>query len=113
MSGTIDHNVAVADVVQGAAVIEQPEGFFFRAIADDKGFTEIAFRKDAKTLFAALVALLTFVNSTFDKPREKTSDFINELYEAMLGVEAFEAQKGQGNEAGKDSTEADGEPAAT
>lgn len=69
--------------------------FFFRLVADDTGITELAFRKNAESVFGTILNALHFINGSFEQPFETLSDFIKVLGESADALDALQAQRMQ------------------
>jgi hypothetical protein len=73
MSGTINHYAAISDLPN------KDNEFFFTLMADDRGITELKFRKNAAPLFSTLLVALEHINRSFDKPYPTVGDFLRNL----------------------------------
>lgn len=106
MSGTTDHEAAVADLPENAADTK----FFFSLQADESGVTELKFRKDANKLFGTLLFAHDYINQSFDQPFPSVGDFLRNLAEIADTVEKNFKLKQQEQEAAND--EGNGNPDA-
>lgn len=95
MSGTTDHDAAVADLPEN-----RDDGKFFMTLqANDEGVTELKFRKNAEKLFGTLLFTLEYINLSFDEPFPTVGDFLRHLATIADAVEARakEAANDDGN----------------
>ena len=103
MSGTTDHEAAVADLP------ENGEKFFFSLQADETGVTELKFRKDVGKLLGALFFSLDYINSSFDEPFPTLGDFLRNLAEIADKVrEQATNNQAQEKEAGNEQQGSEG-----
>ena len=105
MSGTTNHEAAVADLPENA----EGTPFFFSLQSDDNGVTELKFRKDVSKLFSTLLFTMEYINGSFDEPFPTTGAFIHELGNIADKVESALAQQ----EASNDQEGTEGTEAAT
>ena len=82
MSGTVDHEVAAAEVPADDGK------FFFTLIADDAGVQELKFRKNAGPLFSTLFFTLDYINGTFDQPFPSLGAFLRDMADKADQMEA-------------------------
>lgn len=110
MSGTIDQEVAAADVPADDGK------FFFSLQADDVGVQELKFRKQSGPLFSTLFFALDYINQSFDQPFPTLGTFLRDMADKADQVEAaYNARQQAANKAeGAALTSAPevGEPAA-
>jgi len=100
MSGTTDHEAAVADLP------ENGDKFFFSLQADETGVTELKFRKDVGKLFSTLFFALDYINSSFDEPFPNLGDLLRNLAEIADKVREQAQEQEAGNEQqGSEGTE--------
>ena len=64
-----------------ASAPDDDNKFFFRAIADENGLTELTFRKQPQPLFATLFFTLDYINQTFDTPFPTLGAFLRDMAE--------------------------------
>lgn len=82
MSGTIDQEVAAAEV-------PVDDGrFFFSLTANDAGVQELKFRKNAGQLFSTLFFALDYINGTFDQPFPSLGAFLRDMADKADQMEA-------------------------
>jgi len=79
MSGTVDHDVAAAQV--------EP-GFSFVLSADEAGVVELKFKKDAPKIFQVLLFAMNYINGTFDQPYATLGEFVRSLADIADQLEA-------------------------
>ena len=87
MSGTINQEVAAAEV-PSAQPEQEDTKFFFSLLADDAGVTELKFRKQSSPLFATLFFALDYINQSFDQPFPTLGTFLRDMADKADQMEA-------------------------
>jgi hypothetical protein len=109
MSGTTDHDAAVADLPEN----KDDGKFFFSLQADEAGVTELKFRKNADRLFGTLLFAHDYINQSFEEPFPSVGDFLRNLAEIADKVEEnFRNAQAQAQEAANDAGNGNPEPSA-
>lgn len=96
MSGTVDQNVAAAQV--------EP-GFSFLLAADEGGVVDLKFKKDAPKIFQVLLFAMNYINGTFDQPYATLGEFVRSLADIADQLEAEHAANQQGSASEESSGE--------
>jgi hypothetical protein len=100
MSGTTDHDAAVADLPEN----KDDGQFFFSLQANNDGVTELKFRKQADRLLGTLLFALEYINQSFDEPFPTVGGFLRNLAEIADKVEENHRKaQAQEQEAANDS----------
>lgn len=103
MSGTTDHEAAVADLPENS----DDGKFFFSLQADENGVTELKFRKQADRVFGTMLFTLDYINQSFDVPYATVSEFIDTLSAMAKHIEErHAANKEAANDEGNASPDA-------